>query len=367
LLTSIFEYHGLNNDITNAIISTISSAHGNSMLTISDIIRLMESDIERSSRYDIDALLDGRSVIIQTMHKSKGLEYPIVMIGGLTERKFPSGKGDHGVIRFSPMFGVRMTKEYSVTEDHHKIYDSRNWAVVGSVSGPDRDEERRLFFVALSRAKQYITMTCSGKTSYFMKDMCKDVREVSPSLDIISSSDTVKSAERPAVMPYDKRKKRIPLHEIMGKYEESGGGKGTEHGRRVHKDAQRMVYGLRPSKEDDETAYIRKVLDKMKGAEIMTEIDCSVPVKDVVIAGRIDIIGIFDDRVEIHDIKTDMNRKNEGRYVIQLSAYAHAAVSYGKEVVCVIDYVSQGISVPVEIIGKDEIYREAVSSGWPEE
>jgi len=363
LLTSIFEYHGLNNDITNAIISTISSAHGNSMLTISDIIRLMESDIERSSRYDIDALLDGRSVIIQTMHKSKGLEYPIVMIGGLTERKFPSGKGDHGVIRFSPMFGVRMTKEYSVTEDHHKIYDSQNWAVVGSVSGPDRDEERRLFFVALSRAKQYITMTCSGKTSYFMKDMCKDVREVSPSLDVVTSSDTAVITERPVVPPYAKRKKRISLHEIMGKYEESGGGKGAEHGTRVHKDAQRMVYGLRPSKDDDETAYIRTVIDRMTGAKIMTEVDCSLPVGDAVIAGRIDIIGIFDDRAEIHDIKTDMNRKNEDRYITQLSVYAYAAGYPGKNVSCVIDYVSQGISVNVEPISKEEIYDKVVSSG----
>jgi len=368
LLTSIFEYHNLNNDVTGAIISTISSAHGDSMLTISDIIRLMESDIERSSRYDMDALLDGRSVMIQTMHKSKGLEYPIVILGGLTEGKFPFGRGDSEMIRFSPLFGIRMTKEYSVAGDHHRIYDSRNWAVAGSVSERDRNEERRLFFVALSRAKQYITMTCSRKPSYFMKDMCKDIREVSPSLQIVSSSDTVRSGERPVVPPYEKRKKRIPLHEIMGKYEESGGGKGTEHGIRVHKDAQRMVRGLRPSKEDDETAYIRTILDEMKDADdIRAEVDCSLPIKDMVITGRIDIIGIFDDRVEIRDIKTDMNRKNEDRYKIQLSVYAHAAETFGKKVVCFIDYVSQGISVPVEMITKDEIYEEAVSSGWSDE
>ncbi|MCL2890344.1 MAG: ATP-dependent helicase [Methanomassiliicoccaceae archaeon] len=362
LLTSIFEYHtGLNNDVTNAIISTISSIHKGSMLTISGIIKLMETDIERSERYDIDALLDGRSVTIQTMHKSKGLEYPIVIAGGLTSGKFPSGKGDKGVIRFKPLFGIRMTKEYSVAAGHHKIYDNRNWAIAGSASEPDRDEERRLFFVALSRAKQYITMTCSRNPSFFMTDMFDAVEHVSPSLQTLSSSKTVSSAERPAVPPYAKRKKRISLHEIMGKYEESGGGKGAEHGTRVHKDAQRMVYGLRPSKEDDETAYIRTVLERMKGAEIMTEVDCSLPVGDAVIAGRIDIIGIFDDRAEIHDIKTDMNRKNEDRYITQLSVYAYAAGYPEKNVSCVIDYVSQGISVIVQPISKEEIRSKAAS------
>jgi superfamily I DNA/RNA helicase len=363
LLTSIFEYHGLNNDVTGAIISTISKIHSGSMLTISGIIKLMESDIEKSSKYNVDALLDDRSVIIQTMHKSKGLEYPIVMVGGLTSGKFPSTKGDTGVIRFKSLFGVRMTKEYSVIGDHHKIYDSRNWAVVGSVSEPDYDEERRLLFVALSRAKQYITMTSSGKPSHFITDMCTDIKTVSPSLEMVPSSENSESVGRPAVPSYVKRKKRVSLHEIMGRYEESGEGKGTEHGTRVHKDAQRMIYGLAPSKEDDETAYIRKVLDGMKGSKILTEIDCSLPIGDTVIAGRMDIVGIFDDRVEIRDIKTDMNRKNEDRYKIQLSAYAHAAASLGKKVVCVIDYVSQGVSVNVEPLSKDEIREKMISSG----
>jgi superfamily I DNA/RNA helicase len=362
LLTSIFEYHGLNNDVTHSIISTISSAHSNSMLTISDVIKLIESDIERKSRYNVDALLDGRSVMIQTMHKSKGLEYPIVVIGGLTERRFPLLKGDKGVIRFDPLFGIRLTKEYSVSGDHHRIYDSREWAVVGSASEADRDEERRLFFVALSRAKQYITMTCSRNASYFMKDIC-NAADVSPSLEAKGPFNDADTCERPEVPAYGKRKKRVSLHEVMGEYEESGGGSGAEHGIRVHKDAQRMASGLRPSKEDHETAYIRKVLGGMKGAEIMTEIDCSLPVKDAVIAGRMDIVGIFGDRVEVHDIKTDMNRKNEDRYIIQLSVYAHAASSLGKPVVCIIDYVSQGISVVIERMGIDEIYGKMVSSG----
>ena len=42
LISSVFSYYGLNNDITQAIISTLSSAHRSSLLTISDLIRIIE-------------------------------------------------------------------------------------------------------------------------------------------------------------------------------------------------------------------------------------------------------------------------------------------------------------------------------------
>ena len=66
----------------------------------------------------------------------------------------------------------------------------------------------------------------------------------------------------------------------------------------------------------------------------------------------------FDDRVEVHDFKTDMNDKNEERYRIQLSAYAHAAASLGKHVIGIIDYVSQNRSVKVDTMSKDELYAQ---------
>ena len=358
LLTSVFAYHGMNNDISQSMIATVSEAHGGSMLTISDVIRLIETDMERSSKYNVDALLDGRSVMIQTMHKSKGLEYPIVMIGGLTAGVMPSAKNRHGLIAFDPLYGIRMTKEYAVVGGHHKIFNCWKWNVIKNVSEPDRDGERRLFFVALSRAKQYITMTCHGKrASMFIKDICPGpMADIEPRPERRRSETAAHAGGRPAAEDYDKRKKRISLHEVMGEYEESGGGKGTEHGIRVHKDAQRIMSGMEAGAEYDEIKAIRKIYGKVKKAKIMTEVDCSLPIKDAVIAGRIDMLAIFDDRVEVHDFKTDMNRSNEKRYRIQLSVYAHAAASLGKPVICVIDYVSQDISVNVEPMSREEIY-----------
>jgi len=358
LLTSVFGYHGMNNDITQSIIATVSEAHGGSMLTISDVIRLMESDMERSSKYNVDALLDGRSVMIQTMHKSKGLEYPIVIIGGLTAGVMPSTKNRPGLIAFDPLYGIRVTKEYAVVGGHHKIFNCWKWNIIKNLSEPDRDGERRLFFVALSRAKQYITMTCHGKrASTFIKDICPGpMTEIEPRPERRRSGTAASKYMRPAAENYEKRKKRISLHEVMGEYEESGAGKGTDHGKRVHKDAQRIMSGMRASADCDEIRAIKKIYGRVKGAEIMTEVDCSLPVKDTVIAGRIDMLAVFNDRVEVHDFKTDMNRSNENRYKIQLSVYAHAAASLGKPVICIIDYLSQDVSVTVEPMSPDEIY-----------
>ncbi|MCL2143795.1 MAG: ATP-dependent helicase, partial [Methanomassiliicoccaceae archaeon] len=185
LLTSIFQYHGLNNDITQSIISTVSKAHSGNMLTVADTIRLIESDMKRSSKYNVDALLDDRSVMIQTMHKSKGLEYPIVIIGGLNTSVMPSSSNRHGLFVFDPLYGVRITREYAVENERHRIYDCWKWCIIKNISGPDRDGERRLFFVALSRAKQYITMTCRrGRESMFIKDIGGDaLKMIEPSLE----------------------------------------------------------------------------------------------------------------------------------------------------------------------------------------
>jgi ATP-dependent exoDNAse (exonuclease V) beta subunit len=334
------------------------------MLTISDVIGMIEADMKRKASYNVDALLDGRSVMIQTVHKSKGLEYPIVILGGLTRSKMPSTLKESGLLYFDPLYGVRLKDDYVVTGDHHKIFGCWKWNIISELHDFDRDEERRLFFVALSRAKQYLTMTCySGQESQFIKDISGgEIKNIIPTIKKKELRFDAAVNERPAIKDYERRKKRISLHEIMGEYEESGGGKGAEHGIRVHKEAQRIMSGMMSSEDTPETRYIEKIYNDVKGSRILTEIDCTLPVNDMVIGGRIDMLAVFDDHTEVHDFKTDMNRTNEERYRIQLSVYAHAAASLGKPVRCVIDYVSQGISVNVEILNRDEIYERVIAS-----
>jgi DNA helicase II / ATP-dependent DNA helicase PcrA len=75
---------------------------------LENVALLTDSDLEKSEDQDM--------VTIMTVHSSKGLEFKVVFIVGLEEKLFPSGRSD-----------------FSIT---------------------DLEEERRLFYVALTRAKE---------------------------------------------------------------------------------------------------------------------------------------------------------------------------------------------------------------------
>ncbi len=94
---------------------------------------------------DIDSLEDtDNSVTLMTLHSAKGLEFPVVFLVGMEEGIFPGYK---------------------------------------SIGEPkELEEERRLFYVGITRAKQYLHLTCAkhrtifGSTSY--NAISRFVREI---------------------------------------------------------------------------------------------------------------------------------------------------------------------------------------------
>ena len=79
---------------------------------------------------DIDGMEETEdSVTLMTLHSAKGLEFPVVFLVGLEEGIFPGNK---------------------------------------SIGEPkELEEERRLFYVGITRAKQYLYLTCSKKRTIF--------------------------------------------------------------------------------------------------------------------------------------------------------------------------------------------------------
>ncbi|MBO4569063.1 MAG: PD-(D/E)XK nuclease family protein, partial [Candidatus Methanomethylophilaceae archaeon] len=180
--------------------------------------------------------------------------------------------------------------------------------------------------------------------------------------------------ERPDVSGYKKRRRKLGVHDIMrlntGDGQEAGEecdefpSKGIQYGKDVHDDAESMFRGLPLTRRLPEHAEIRKVLDSTKGADLRyAEMDCGLPLNslDATLRGKIDLIAIYPDRIDIYDYKTDETDRFEHEYMLQLSVYAHAASGYygGRPARCHIAYVSLATTADFDPLPLEEIEKRA--------
>ena len=368
LLTTLFQFYHLDNDITQSIITTMSTIHRNSLLTISDVIRIIEDDIENNSTYPVENFIDTQAVTIMTMHKSKGLEFPIVICPFIDIRVMPGGRTDNSVFLFNERLGIRCTKEIGRFDGYSKICNSWRYKLAASTVETDYSEERRLMFVSLSRAKQYETLICGPQPSYFMKDLSKENYSLIPEHGYDPHQFEERLMDMPIIPDYPARRTKIGVHEILDFSDGEGnansegsdevGGKGMDYGTEIHKLAELMCKG----RYVDENRYpelpeVRKVLDSVKDADLLfPEEECNLPIDEVnaTLRGVIDLMAIFPDHVEIHDYKTDVSDRFESEYIVQLSVYSYVAQQiYDMPVDTYIDYVSQGISKRIDIVPMD--------------
>lgn len=93
-----------------------------------------DSDVQRAAGQDYAA----GAVRLMTCHGSKGLEFPVVFLAGVNQGTLP------------------LTREHD---------------------SPDLEEERRLFFVAMTRAKEELYITAAGQASEFWRQLPPETRE----------------------------------------------------------------------------------------------------------------------------------------------------------------------------------------------
>ncbi|MGI5964626.1 MAG: UvrD-helicase domain-containing protein [Candidatus Methanomethylophilaceae archaeon] len=372
LLSSIFAVYGLNNDKTQAIISTLSSAHRSSLLTVSDLIRIMETDIKEKNTYRLDVDLDSDAVVIQTMHKSKGLEYPIVIIPGVDSRIIPSTRSDYAPFYFNERDGIRASEVLVRSEDGF-TRSGYSWKtdLVKNSAARDYSEDRRTLFVAVSRAKQYVTMICGDQPSQFMKDLSGEkYSEPLGYLTVPPSENKKTKISKPVPEEYPPKRINMGVHDIMefkGNAPEEGAdelsGKGMEYGTKIHSIAEAMAIGIEPKEDLPEIPVIREILESVKDADlVLSEVQCILPLDgiNVTLRGIIDLLALYPDRAVVRDYKTDVSEDNLDAYKLQLSVYAHAVSGfYSRPVTCTIDYVSLGKTVEFEPLTLNEI-EEAV-------
>ncbi len=121
--------------------------------------------VDQIQKFDMDYgeanLLDENAdvVRIMTMHKSKGLEFPIVILAGLDKKYNKKDSGGCLVRHAAKGIGVRYVDPAQRIERKNLRY----WYVADQISADMRAEELRVLYVAMTRAKEKLIMTASVK------------------------------------------------------------------------------------------------------------------------------------------------------------------------------------------------------------
>jgi DNA helicase-2/ATP-dependent DNA helicase PcrA len=137
---------------------------------LSEFVEYLDYYSQAGGTISLEEDFPGDAVQLMTVHGAKGLEFPQVFLLRVNNKKFPATERPH-VFEFP----AALMKEGEPAEQFHI------------------QEERRLFYVALTRAENRLTLTTltekKGKIPVFVEDMlmdpaikCRDIHQMSPKL-----------------------------------------------------------------------------------------------------------------------------------------------------------------------------------------
>ena len=98
-------------------------------------------------------------VRIMTMHKSKGLEFPVCILANLHKRR--NNKDEQEEVIYHSCYGLAMN--YVDYKRRIKCKDLRKKAIASIINKDSLSEELRIFYVAMTRAKEKLIMTAVSK------------------------------------------------------------------------------------------------------------------------------------------------------------------------------------------------------------
>jgi len=161
IAATIFQRYGCISSLTTKIIEVIDSTFTNTYISRSDLIEFIEQNIEEGETYQTDNNSMDNAVTVQTIHSAKGLEYPVVFVSNINRDVFPSTSSDYSAVSYNETAGLRKRKIYSSTDGI--VYDNWRSEIVSKTLPNDYDEERRLFYVASTRAENYLYFTANNE------------------------------------------------------------------------------------------------------------------------------------------------------------------------------------------------------------
>ena len=370
---AVFTQYGFHDGYADALLDIIQSLRDlTTTLTQDDLIRFIERGIEAGSTQEVSTIAGDNSVTVQTIHSAKGLEYPIVIVADLNEGQFPPQSRTSGTIRFEESVGLRQRKVYAEHGEYPHVYDKWQYDVYRPCPGTDYDEERRLLYVAITRAENHVCLVGGENPSPFLTESGLDVSEAS--IDIEAAAETAPTQRQLpfAVSPPEGPTGYSP-HSLMddavfddGSDLESDG-RGMAFDTAVHDFAEAYALGedVSPSNPDEEA--IKAFLDGLPG-ELIVEEETVLPLevdgRPVTISGIADLVHLTDSAVEIVDYKTDQTKRAHEEYCKQLSVYYHVLESVYPErsVSATLFYTADAERVPVEPLSVNDL-KSIISEG----
>jgi len=377
----VFDKYGFTGEYADVILHTIQSVHDTSTLTRGDLIRFIEQGIEDGSEHEVVTGAGVDSVTVQTIHTAKGLEYPIVILANMNARKFPPAGGGAPVIRYDETTGLRQRKRYAEITDYPHVYDNWTHDVLRHCRQQNYDEERRLLYVAITRAENHVIFAGGDDPNTFYEELSFDERHVDPAVEPVDREETIQAQLPFSIVPPDGPTGHTP-HTLMdrdvfedptvdGEPAEGLGEasfRGREFGSQVHDFAEKYALGEdvspTPSDHPDET-NVKSLIDSLDGnlhVEEQAVLPLDVDGEQVTISGIVDLVHETPDELEIIDYKTDQTRRGESEYRKQLSIYYHVLTECfpEKSVSASLYYTATGNRVeidPLSITELEEIVR----------
>ena len=343
----VFDRYGFDGEDADVVLHTVQSVHDATTMTRGDLVRYVERAIEDGTTHEVSTSAGADSVTVQTIHAAKGLEYPIVVMANMNEGRFPPSGGGSGVFRYDEPVGLRQRKRYAEVHEHPHVYDDWRHDVLRHCLPDGYDEERRLLYVAITRAQHHVVFAAGENPNAFLESLPVEIESVEPDVDVVAREETTQtqlpfSISLPdgpvGVTPHDLMDGAVfevaadeqdAMEDEPGAMEDEPDaveGRGTAFGSRVHDFAEDYALGSDVEPENAHERHVRAFLDGLEGDLYVEEpvvLPLDVDGRRVSISGDVDLVCVTPDRVEVVDYKTDRNRRAAEEYLKQLSVYYH--------------------------------------------
>jgi len=357
----VFDHYGYDGPTADVILTTIQSVHNATTMTLGDLIRFIEQGIESGHTEEVNAAAGTNSITVQTIHSVKGLEHPIVILGNMNSGKFPPAGGQDGTITYSELTGLRQRKCYAEAHGEPHIYDNWRTDVLRRCQPTEADEERRLLYVAMTRAKDHLLFSAGNDPNTFLEELPVDITPLEPAVDTERVEDTVQS-QLTVSIPQPNGPDGYSPHSLMGDevYKDVDEGRGREFGSSIHEFAEQYALGDDVDPRNEDERNIKDLLDSLEGT-LRAEEQVYLPLESdgdpVTISGVVDLVHVISDQAEIIDYKTDQGRHAESEYRTQLSVYYHALDAWfeGRDVSASIYYSAIDSRVEIEPLSKEDL------------